>query len=428
MEDWLRAAARERPNHPAVVTGDGELSYRRLDEEASRYARRLAALGVGEGDRVATTLAPGAAFAALLHAAPRLGAALMPLDPRTASSVTELLVRDPLEGEEADVPLRTQVDPGAVHTVIHTSGTTSVPKAVELTVGNHVASARASAGALGMEPWDRWLCVLPLFHVGGLAILLRSAIHATTAVVHDGFEAGRVRSALEGREVTLASLVPTMLHRLRAAGLERTPGLRTVLLGGGPIPTDLLDWAAGVGVPVAPTYGMTETASQVVTVSPAEVLRGERSGLPLEGVELRVQDGEIWVRGPMVAPGETDPDGWRHTGDLGSLDAEGRLTVAGRKTDVIVTGGENVMAGRVEEALREHPAVVDAGVAGVTDGEWGERVVAWVVLDRAVSDSELTAHCRRLLARFEVPREIRRLSVLPRNSTGKLQRSALVDH
>jgi O-succinylbenzoic acid--CoA ligase len=246
-------------------------------------------------------------------------------------------------------------------------------------------------------------------------------------VVHERFEADRVRAALEHGEVTLASFVSTMLHRLRGAGLETAPGLRAVLLGGGPIPSDLLDWARERGLPVAPTYGMTETASQIATVAPADALRGERCGEPLEGVELRIASGgEILVRGAMVAPGEADELGWLHTGDLGSLDDRGRLSVAGRLKDVIVTGGENVIAGRVEEALRAHPAVADAGVAGLADAEWGERVAAWVVLRRDISDFDLTEHCRALLAPFEVPKEVRRVSKLPRNATGKLLRSKLV--
>ncbi len=431
----MSAAARERPDHQAVVADDGVLTYAELDEAASRAARRLAALGARAGDRVATTLPAGAAFAALLHGAPRLGAALAPLGPGMAtagrgrlreSSAARLWVERPLEGDEADVRLRTTMDPGATHTVIHTSGTTSAPKPVALTVGNHHASALASARALGVQDSDRWLCVLPVFHVGGLAVLLRSAVYQTTAVVHERFGVDRVRSALEVGEVTLASLVSTMLHRLREAGLETAPRLRAALLGGGPIPRELLDWARERGLPVAPTYGMTETASQIVTIPPADALRGERFGEPLEGVRLHVgADGEILVRGPMVAPAEIGEDGWLHTGDLGSLDARGRLTVTGRLNDVIVTGGENVMAARVEEALLAHPAVADAGVAGLADAEWGERVTAWVVLEDDVSDSELTEHCRALLAPFEVPKEVRRVSKLPRNATGKLLRSQL---
>ena len=414
---------------------DGALTYAELDAEASVWARRLAALGARPGDRVGTTLGPGLAFAILFHAAPRLGAALVPLNARLPgrelegmmrAAETRLTVVEPLTGEEADVQLRPGPEPGSVHSVLFSSGTTSKPKAVELTAANHAASALASTANLGTREDDRWLCVLPLFHVGGLSILVRSVMNATTAVLHDGFRAQRVRRDLEAGEVTLVSLVSTMLHRLRAAGLGRAPGLRAVLLGGGPIPSELLDWARAIGLPVAPTYGMTETASQIVTASPADALRGARAARPLEGVQLRVaRDGEILVRGPMVARGSLAPDGWLHTGDLGSLDAEGRLLVEGRRADLIVTGGENVMAGEVEEALRGHPGVADVGVAGVEDAEWGERVVAFVVPRGEVGQDELISHCRGRLAGHKVPKEVRFVDELPRNPAGKLVRRAL---
>ena len=309
---------------------------------------------------------------------PRLGAVLVPLNPADPVRVEAALTVDgPLDGPEADVELRRSVDPDAVHSIIHTSGTSGRPRPVELSYANHHASAQASAGHLGVADDDRWLGVLPLFHVGGLAVLLRSVIYATTAVLHERFDPVRVRDAFAAGEVTLASLVPTMLTRLREAGLERAaPELRAILLGGGPIPDGLLDWAVAAGLPVSPTYGMTETASQVVTAPP-----GERSGRPLPGVELRTgDDGEIMVRGPMVARGALSADGWLHTGDRGHIDAEGRLHVDGRLKEIIVTGGENVSPVEVEEALLTHPAVADAGVAGrarrrVGRGDHGVRRV-----------------------------------------------------
>src|SRR5205814_59476 len=203
------------------------------------------------------------------------------------------------EGEEADVELTSSADPDAVHSLIFTSGSTGAPRPVELTFANHHASALASAERLGVDPDDRWLCPLPLFHVGGLAVLLRSAIYGTTAVVHERFDPARVRATLESGEASLVSLVPTMLARLRDAGLRRAPALRALLLGGGPAPADLVDWAAREGLPVMPTYGMTETASQIATAAP-----GERAGRPLPGVDLRIGESEeILVRGPMVAKG-----------------------------------------------------------------------------------------------------------------------------
>src|SRR5215213_2557482 len=279
---------------------------------------------------------PGIAFAELMHALPRLGAVLVPLNTREAEPPTagaRLVVRERPTGEEADVPLRDELDPDAVFAVIHTSGTTAAPKPVELTYRNFFASAVASAWNLGVDLDDRWLCAMPLFHVGGLSILTRSAIYGTCAVVHERFDVDAVRESLASGEATLVSIVATMLRRLRDAGLTEAPALRAALVGGGPVPRDLLDWAAGAGLPVVPTYGMTETCSQIATPK------------LLPGVEVRTGDGdELLVRGPMVAPGALADDGWLHTGDRGHVDEDGRLHVEGRIKDTIVSGGENVAA------------------------------------------------------------------------------------
>lgn len=365
---------------------------------------------MSEGDRVATTLPPGHAFVELLHACPRLGATFVPLDPRAPA--VEPTVTRPLTGAESDVELRSTVDPRAVHSIIHTSGTTGVPKAVELTYANHAASATASASLTSLGPEDRWLCPLPLFHVGGLGVLLRCAMAGATAVLAERFDAAQAKHQLEAGEVTLASLVPTMLSRLRDAGLSAAPGLRTILLGGGPIPRGLLDWAEQAGIPVTPVYGMTETASQVVAGIP---------GRPLPGVSLRIAaDGEILVRGPMVTA-----HGWLRTGDAGRIDADGLLHVEGRLKELIVTGGENVAPAEVEEALLAHPAVVDAGVVGRPDEEWGEAVWAVVVLREPVEPSALIEWCRERLAPFKVPKGLEIADSLPRNAAGKLRRSRL---
>jgi O-succinylbenzoic acid--CoA ligase len=254
--------------------------------------------------------------------------------------------------------------------------------------------------------------------VGGLAVLLRSAINRTTAVLHRGFVADAVVAELSSGAVTLVSLVPTMLRRLRDAGLERAPALRAALLGGGPMPSDLLDWSRQQGLPVMPTYGLTEAASQVATAAP-----GERAARPLPDVELRIgRNSELLVRGPMVARGALAPDGWLHTGDRGRLDASGRLLVEGRLKTLIVTGGENVAAEEVEAALLDHPAVRDAAVIGLPDPEWGEAVSAFVVLEDAATADELIEHCRERLAPYKVPKRVEQVPGLPRNAAGKLLR------
>ena len=295
--------------------------------------------------------------------------------------------------------------------VVHTSGTTSEPKAVELTYGNWLWSALGSAAALAHPRDERWLCALPLTHVGGLSILLRSAIAGTTVLLHERWSTEAVLLALD--DATIVSLVPTTLQRLLDAGLSEPPALRWALLGGAPIPAGLLDRAAAARVPVAPTYGLTEACSQVTT-----------NGVPLFCTRVRVaEDGEVLVSGPTVAGG-----GELHTGDLGAFDEHGHLRITGRKADTIVTGGETVAPAEVEAVLEAHPAVAEAAVHGRPDPEWGEAVVATVVLrdGAAVSPDDLRAHAAAALAPHQVPKAIAlRAEPLPRTGSGKLLRREL---
>jgi O-succinylbenzoic acid--CoA ligase len=222
-----------------------------------------------------------------------------------------------------------------------------------------------------------------------------------------------------------------MLARLLDAGLEHPPRLRCALIGGGPLAPALVQRARAAGVPVSQTYGLTEACSQVTTAPPgdARVRRAADAGPALFCTRVGLSpDHEILVRGPTVAPGALGPDGWLHTGDLGELDDEGRLGVTGRISDTIVTGGENVAPAEIEGVLLEHPSVADAAVHGIPDAEWGEAVVAAVVLapEMRAGEDELRRHCATRLARYKVPKQVRFVSSLPRTSSGKLRRRELV--
>jgi O-succinylbenzoic acid--CoA ligase len=266
------------------------------------------------------------------------------------------------------------------------------------------------------------LCTLPLSHVGGLSILVRSWLYQTTALVHERFEAGAVIAALMEREVTLVSVVPTTLARLLDAGLQHPPRLRCALLGGGPVPAALVERARAAGVPVSKTYGLTEACSQVASQAPGD---GRDGAPPLFCTRVGLaSDGEILVTGPTVSLASTQP---LHTGDVGEIDADGALEVIGRKADHIISGGDNVAPSQVEAVLEAHPAVVEAGVYGVSDPEWGEAVWAAVVLRSPASESELRGHAAERLARYAVPKRIRFVAALPRTASGKLRRSGLAD-
>jgi o-succinylbenzoate---CoA ligase len=399
---WLHLAAAKHPDRVAIEAPERSVTYAELSRAATPRAGEIRS-----GERVPLASADPVEFVVALHRCLLSGAAAVPIDLRLTAA------------EQAARARPGTVAAGTV-AVMHTSGTTSEPKPVELTHENFLASAFGSVVALGLDQAERWLCPMPLTHVGGLSIPIRSAIYATTAVIHGRFDNERVVTDLmdPARRITLVSLVPTMLSRLLDAGLERPPALRWALLGGGPIPPALLERARDAGVPVAPTYGMTEACSQIATF-----------GWPLPGVELRLSgpEREIVVRGPIVAPGARNEDGWLHTGDLGRFGDRSRLEIVGRKSDTIVTGGENVSPAEVEAVLIEHPAVDDAGVFGRPDPEWGEALVA-VVVARAGETPQpdaLRAFCAERLARFKVPKTIEFTDRLPRTASGKLLRRDL---
>jgi O-succinylbenzoic acid--CoA ligase len=241
---------------------------------------------------------------------------------------------------------------------------------------------------------------LPLSHVGGLMVLLRSAIYATTAVI----------GPPDRDDVTLASMVPTQLARLVDSPPPAT--LRAVLLGGAASDRSLLE----AGWPVAPSYGLTQACSSVTI---GEIGDTETSGRAIPGVTVSIApDGEIVVEGTTV-------DGTLYTGDLGHLDDRGRLVVTGRKTDTIVSGGENVAPAEVEAVLLEHPAVAEAGVFARAHPEWGEAVTARVVLRAEATEGELRDWVGERLARFKVPKTIEVADALPRTRSGKLLRREL---
>lgn len=334
--------------------------------------------------------------------------------------------------------------------VLFTSGTTGDPRGVRLTLGNLVASAVASAFRLGVTPGDRWLCCLPPYHMGGLAPMFRSVLYGTTLVLQREFDAETTADVMAEHAVTGVSLVPTQLERLLQTGWQPPESLRTVLLGGAPASEDLVSRALERGVPVCPTYGLTETASQVATVRPGQA--GSRSGSvgqPLFGTTVTVVDdgepvesgvvGELLIDGPTVAPAYLDGEpledaGGFRTGDRGYRDDDGYLWVVGRTDERIQTGGELVAPTRVEAVLTDHPKVEGAAVVGLSDSEWGERVAGLVVPTAGEAESDanresledaLLDQCASQLADHEVPKELTVGESLPRTPSGTIDRNAV---
>ena len=478
--DLVTHRVESTPDRTAVVGEHRELTYRELDDAVDEAAAVFDSFGASHGGRVATLVDTRAAMSRLLFGAMRTGATLAPLNVELEAATLEshLDALDPevlvcaaptadLAVEVAPCPVVSldASDRGAVdefdavassasppptvelarddtQLVLFTSGTTSDPKGVRLTVGNLVASATASAFRLGVRPDDRWLVCLPTYHMGGLAPFVRSALYGTTVVVQRTFDVERTPEMLDAQEVTGVSLVPTMLTRLLDRGWTPPDSLRFVLLGGGPASEALVERSQERGVPVCPTYGMTETSSQIATALPETAVEHPGTvGQPLLFTDVRViadgdqvdpsERGELVVDGPTVTPGYLDSQqtdaafgahGF-HTGDIGYRDADGRLWVTGRADDRIVTGGENVVTSDVASAIRTHPDVTEAAVVGLPDPEWGQRVAALVVGD--VDGSAVVAHCRERVAGYEVPKTVRIVDALPRTPSGTVDRQAV---
>jgi o-succinylbenzoate---CoA ligase len=482
-EDWLLARVRATPQAPAVIIRDDEWNYTELNALADQVIFNLSPY-TGDGIRIATFLPNNLLFVCLIHALARCGAILVPLNTRLTDEeliwqlkrancstlVIEKEAADRFEGinmENLKVIYGSDLMAGAGNTnkitnppydskktqaIVFTSGTTGTPKGAKLSFANHFYSAIGSGYRLGVSTNDVWLCCLPLYHVGGLAIILRSCLYGTAVELHNGFDVAAISDNLDKRNISLISLVPTMLQRLLKfrEGRHWPDSIRHILVGGAAVPQELLSECHDLGLPVSVTYGLTEAASQVATMIPRDVKKKPGSaGKPLlftrlaivseEGHELPANEvGEIIISGPMVMNGYDQDegstsrvlkDGWLHTGDVGLLDDDGDLWVKQRRSDIIISGGENIYPAEVEVVLNAHPAVSQACVVGLQDPEWGQCVSAAVTLEdnEQITIPELISFCRQHIAGYKVPRQMVILPKMPLTASGKIHRQAVAE-
>lgn len=472
MTVWLERLARHHPGVTALVQGSTTLDYAALAGRASRHAAMLESLGVRAGDRVVLEAPVTLQSAVWLHALLWLGAAVVPVAPsrppdanavlferlrpraiiianssadskssRPPPGSDDCIIIDAEAAIEADVAPAAPAapDPARVATVMLTSGSSSAPKAVPLTLGNHAASTAAIAERIGAGRADRWLLCLPLEHIGGLAILIRSVILGSAVVMMRRFDAREFMDQIHERRVTLTSLVPSMLDSVLQQGNEPpAASLRAALIGGASTNPSLLESARDCGWPVMPTWGMTEACSQLATPAPEhaagmDFAAGPSPALPpLPGVEVRIgPSAALQVRGPMLFGGYLDegtpgPDGcgWFTTGDQGIVEPDGAVRIIGRIDSIIISGGINVHLDAVTQRLLDCPLIRDAALVGIEDSRWGQRVAAAVVAGGPETGPQpvteaLAAWSRRHLSPAERPARWRIVDHIPRSSAGK---------
>lgn len=440
------------------------LSYCAYKEQSASVAEKLAAHGIHlqRGDRVAFVASGAPDMALALLACLQAGYVAVPLSPRfPAETVTELLrltgarillYDDTTKAVSIDaarkagipsVVLSTQASAalntdrnvyatkdsisdrnlfadalGNDATILCTSGSTGLPKALVHTVGNHYWSAVGSAANIPFGEGDCWLLSLPLYHVGGYGVFFRALVGGASVAfpTYHSFDAGALVQTLDRFPITHCSFVATQLfHALQStAAVERLQRLRVIVLGGGAIPHSLIQSALDKGLRIYTSYGCTEMASQITTAPSSEPSEVFTSGRLLPFRELALaDDGEILVRGRTLAVARlsangkesiTGGEGWFHTKDLGALDAEGRLTVLGRKDNMFISGGENIHPETIEQAICEHPSVVQAIVVPVPNEKYGERPVAFVQFTHNLTLSEERIEELRQIAEERLPR------------------------
>jgi fatty-acyl-CoA synthase len=461
---WIERHAARTPDKTALICGDTATSYAEFAARIGFLADVLAARGIGPGDRVALLSTNHPDYAALLFAAARLGAVLVPLNWRLAPAELGYIVAD--AGAKllifetafaASVPggvaalAREALDrasaipaarAGALELpvlIVYTSGTTGRPKGAVLTQDALVWNAINSQHMHDLTADDRVLTNLPMFHVGGLNIQTLPALRmGATVMLQPRFDPSDALAAIAAFKPTLTLVVPATMKALIAHPAWAATDLSCLRLAGAGssvVPLDLIRAFHARGVPVAQVYGATETGPIAICQGRDDAMANEGAiGRPALHCEARLaEDGEILIRGPNVAAGywndpqataEAFADGWFRTGDLGRIDANGQWHALERKKDMIISGGENIYPAELETALLEHAG---CAVVAKPDAKWGEVPVAFVVAkpDATLDAEALAVHLDGRLARFKWPKEYRFVDALPRNAMGKLLRFEL---
>ena len=355
--------------------------------------------------------------------------------PNSISTIVFESLERILSDEEADDTFDWTFEDRDIAVIMNTSATTGQFKSVPLRWGQIRAHVQASKEVLGKTEQDNWLMVLPLFHVSGLSILMRSLYNGTAVTILPKYDEAQVLKLIESENINMMSLVPTILTQLEPSISHHK--LRVILLGGEFIPMALIDACEKKSLPIYKTYGMTETFSQSVTFSVLDYPHKRDSvGKPLPGMQVRIDKpdadgvGEIHLTGPMVMTGYIDKepiDGDLNTDDIGYVDEDGFVYILNRRKDLIISGGENIYPKELEDLVYTLPSVKECAVVPVPDPKWGQVPALFVAFHdgESMTADAILSFMTKSLAKYKVPKYVKILSALPRNGTGKIVRNEL---
>lgn len=460
MDLWLKRNAERVPENIALEDGDTKLTYMNVYETALQYAYVLHQLNRKRisfyiDNRLDSALIIYGAWLAGIEAVmintrltdKEITAQLKSVDTDTIIAILPLNIDgfniiswSELEAKRGTETYEIPMDLERIASIMFTSGTTGPQKAVPQTFNNHLASAIGCKESLGFDQNTKWLSVLPIYHISGLSVLLRSMIEGFTVRIVNKFDADQILEIIKGENITHISLVPQTLKWMMDAGLTEPYHLEKILLGGAKLSHALIEEALQYHLPIYNSFGMTETCSQFLTASPAMLkFNPDTVGKPSPNVDVKIikpnreGHGELLINGDNVINGylypknltDTFENGYFKTGDIAKIDSEGNVMIYDRRKDLIISGGENIYPFEIESAAKRYKNVNDAMCIGVEDAEWGQVPKLYYVSESDIDENKLQHFLQQELAKYKVPKTYQRVETLPYTSTGKLKRGSI---
>lgn len=460
MDLWLKRNAERVPENIALDDGRTQLTYMNVYETALQYAYVLHQLNRKRisfyiDNRLDSALIIYGAWLAGIEAVmintrltdKEITAQLKSVDTDTIIAILPLNIDgfniiswSELEAKRGTETYEIPMDLERIASIMFTSGTTGPQKAVPQTFNNHLASAIGCKESLGFDQNTKWLSVLPIYHISGLSVLLRSMIEGFTVRIVNKFDADQILEIIKGENITHISLVPQTLKWMMDAGLTEPYHLEKILLGGAKLSHALIEEALQYHLPIYNSFGMTETCSQFLTASPAMLkFNPDTVGKPSPNVDVKIikpnreGHGELLINGDNVINGylypknltDTFENGYFKTGDIAKIDSEGNVMIYDRRKDLIISGGENIYPFEIESAAKRYKNVNDAMCIGVEDAKWGQVPKLYYVSESDIDENKLQHFLQQELAKYKVPKTYQRVETLPYTSTGKLKRGSI---